>query len=212
MRPLFGALLLAACSTSTTTDTTDQSTTDAVDSNAAETGDTSDTDTDVTWATGLIDTDTGDDDMTDDAIGATPLDGTWTGTFWIRQFRVTPLNNPRCIDGTIEITVDGNAERHLIGTLSCSTWDPNTAGAVLVDPRYGEATGALFGTLDPQDFTKAVVDITVSEAIMGSAGFLAIEAPIEGDTMTIVKEESQTLPVVGKEGFRIEATVTKQSE
>lgn len=89
-------------------------------------------------------------------IGPTSLDGTWTGEFTYIDLVPLSPRNPKCI-GTVELTISGSADRHVVGVMRCETWDPNfslgSLPASIAGP-YGPLDGLLFATLDPADLTQ----------------------------------------------------------
>jgi hypothetical protein len=99
----------------------------------------------------------------DPDLGPTSLDGTWTGE--LTYIDVVPLSprNPKCI-GTVELTISGSADRHVVGVVRCETWDPNfslgSLPASIAGP-YGPLDGLLFATLDPTDLTQFRTDTSI---------------------------------------------------
>jgi hypothetical protein len=127
-----------------------------------------DSDTAVPW--------TGDTDLasftrdtfpvTDDPIGATALDGTWTGTFDLTEFVPITGGRPHCA-GTVQLVIDGNAPRHVVATFAGEPWDPNLG----IGRPYGLLTGIGYATLDPGDLTKFVL-----QAALGATNMATFDA------------------------------------
>lgn len=166
MRQLLPLLLLAACTTAPAPS----------DAPSDDDTDVSNTETGSAWETGTEDTDDGfgsddgpgqdtayDPFPVDPDIGATTLDGTWTGTF--NYTDVVPLaqKNPKC-EGTVTFEISGRAQRHVIAEIVCTTWDPNfqlgQLPAAIAGP-YGRLDGLLIGTLDPANLTEFPVDASI---------------------------------------------------
>jgi hypothetical protein len=101
----------------------------------------------------------------DSDIGATALDGTWTGSFVFVDVWPDLLvkEDPRC-EGTVELVIDGTADRHVMAEMRCDTWDPNfklgALPAALAGP-YGDLEGIGFATLDPADLTEFRLDVSI---------------------------------------------------
>lgn len=144
----------------------------------------------------------------DPAIGATPLAGTWVGTFELTEEIAVFNDTPKC-EGAAELTIDGDASRHVVATFSCGTWDPNVdllPGQF--DAPYGELTGVGFGTIDPADPLKFRLDMSLVASAM---------IPVDLDRV-LVRQEEEVLVLdwdnfagVGplRVGHRVQATFTR---
>lgn len=188
MRPAL-ALLLCACGASTVepVDSADSGKEPAVDSDVPV-----ETDTAVVWDTDLQDDSGpaggGGGTIKDPSVGATPYDGSWTGTFELVEDSLLtgPLKDPKCV-GTFTMQVSGEAPdpRHLALQGTCETWDPNAVLKPPLGALYESVALVGVGTLSAADTSKATVDLSVSAVGLGSKSFDGVPATFDGATFTL---------------------------
>lgn len=202
--------LLIACSTGGTTDKADDADTDGATTRDTDRGQ----DSDDVWDTGLlspggVDGDTDTPTYGDPDIGPTVLDGTWVGTFELRN--VVPLfaTNPLCV-GDVTFSFDGTAYRHGRASFSCTHWDPNFDGLGGLT-RYGDLDGIGLATLDPGDLSQVSFDFFLRAPNMLDFDKRGVVATIDGDTLT-VDYDAVTGAGTLREGFRLDITATRTEE
>jgi hypothetical protein len=140
-----------------------------------------DSDTAVPW-TGETDLSSFTSDtfpVVDDPIGPTALDGAWAGTFELDE--VLPLSNkePHCA-GTVTMTIDGRAPRHVVAEFACPTWDPNLPETLLYHP-YGPVSGIGFATLDPADLSGFVLQAALGATYMATLDANRVKVQVADD-------------------------------
>ncbi|MCB9681195.1 MAG: hypothetical protein H6733_06950 [Alphaproteobacteria bacterium] len=198
-------LVAAACATDPTTKDADTDSDGVADTDVtAETGETG----------GLWDVDTDDPVVpaapfkaTDDPIAPTALDGTWRGTFTFVEVALLG-RNPRC-EGTIVLTVDPTAPRHVVADLACSDWNPNGGG--IASRPYRDLFGIAYATLDPANLTPLSLDISVGAPNMSTYSAQGIAVEVDGDTMGFTYEDIERIGPIAF-GFKLlDVTLTRDT-
>ncbi len=172
------------------------STTPADDADTDTVGDTDDTveDTEIVWDTGDGNEPGNGEDtgfnpfVVDPNIGATALDGVWKGTLVYLDVWPDLLvkEDPRC-EGTVELVIDGTADRHVIAEFRCTVWDPNFKlgglPAALAGP-YGDLEGIAFASLDPNNLTEFRLDTSIVATNMNPFT-RRVKVTSDGTTLTV---------------------------